>query len=356
MRLLHTADLHLGRKGREEDIWKQWEKIITVAQKEGVNVLVIAGDVFDDGRAEKEVKEKFCRSLERLTREGMTVFIIPGNHDLRRGNALAGINLPGVKVVFDYMVVTLGKVTLHLFPFSPQLDGPRMVQLRKDAAGEYQIGVCHASYVALPDVFRDLGESQAIHCPLVSEDIVALDFDYLALGHYHNAKSWQVGKTHCAYTGSIEPLSFKETAPRQIFVIECGHSLDIKLIEIGCQRPYLSYQWQLGVDVEEKDIEQQLATLAQRLSPCFLRLTLRGLVKNKLFLKDVILRAQELFQSQGIAVNFFDETVDLTWVKEHRLSRLFYEICQERAEEDQILWQRVFYRGISLLKQVEDVD
>lgn len=353
MRLLHTADLHLGRKGREEDIWKQWEKIITIAQKEAVNVLIIAGDVFDDGRAEKEVKERFCHSLESLNQKGITVFIIPGNHDLRRGNALAGINLPHVKVVFVYSVFTLGKVSLHLFPFSQELDGRKMAQLRKDAAGEYQIGVCHASYVSSPDVFCDLGDSQAIHCPLVLEDIVALDFDYLALGHYHNAKSWQVGKTHCAYAGSIEPLSFKETAPRQIFMIECGNSLHIKPIEIGCQRRYLSEQWQLGIDVEEKDIEQQLAILAQRLPPCFLRLTLRGLVKNKLFLKDVLLRAQELFQTQGIAVNFFDETVDLTWVKAHRLGRLFYEICQERAEEDQILWQRVFYRGISLLKDVD---
>ena len=46
MKILHTADIHLRKKG--DVCWKAFEEIINIANKENVDVLVIAEDMFDN--------------------------------------------------------------------------------------------------------------------------------------------------------------------------------------------------------------------------------------------------------------------------------------------------------------------
>ncbi|CAD7775840.1 MAG: hypothetical protein KCCBMMGE_00367 [Candidatus Methanoperedenaceae archaeon GB37] len=77
MRILHTADLHLGRTGKDRDIWHQWEKIIEIALKENIHILLIAGDVFDNGQAEAGVKEKICYFFKQTGQSGHTDFYHP---------------------------------------------------------------------------------------------------------------------------------------------------------------------------------------------------------------------------------------------------------------------------------------
>ena len=356
MRILHTADLHLGRTGKDRDIWHQWEKIIEIALKENIHILLIAGDVFDNGQAEAVLKKKFVISLNKLANQGIQIFIIPGNHDLRQGNALTDLELPGVNVFYKYTVVNLDKIALHFFPFKPELSGQDLVGLKQDSGAECQIGVCHASYITLPEVFSDLGDSQAIHCPLSPEDIRDLNLDYLALGHYHNPKQWQVGKTQCVYPGSIEPLSFKEIGPRQVFIIQYDHGLRVYPIEIGYQRPYLCQD----IQIPKEDIHAlwpKIEELAQDFGPCFLRLTIKG-VADKLLFQAFQLKAEAFLKERAIEVSWQDETVDLGWIEENRLAKQFKEAVQHRVRQspEKEFWWQVFYRGISLLKHCENVD
>ena len=352
MRLLHTSDLHLGRKGREEDIWKQWEKIVALTQQEKVDILIIAGDIFDNGQAERRLKQRFCSSLERLTREGITVLVIPGNHDLRQGNALEGIELPGVKVAFDYEVVILEGIAFHLFPFSPEITGQDLVKIRQKTEAKFEIGVCHASYVAIRDIFNDLGDSQAIHIPLLPEDVKLLQFDYLALGHYHNAKYWQVGKTHCVYPGSIEPLSFKEKGKRQVFIGHFSNEIAISPIEIGCQQ---SYQ-EITVQIPPEGFEgawREIETLPKRFGPCFLKIHLKG-IGDEVLVKVWQQKVEKYLKEQAISVIWEDQTVDMAWIESTPLARQFRNIVQKRLEkspQERDYWWRVLYRGVGCLKE-----
>ncbi len=354
MRFLHVSDLHLGRKGREEDIWRQWKKVVDIALEERPEVFLITGDVFDNGEADVELKKTFCCSLQPVIEQGTEVLIIPGNHDLRQGNALAGLEKAGLKVFYQYDVYFISEVAFHLFPFASNWTGQDLVKMKKEVKARYQIGAAHASYVALPEIFADLGDSQAIHLPLTREDIMALNFDYFALGHYHNAKHWQVGNTQCVYPGSIEPLSFKEKEKRCVFLVECGEKLKVTSIPIGCQRFYAERILQIGpqgLDALWAKIEE----LSAHLGPCFLRLTLRGMAET-VRCQHWQSQVSAFLEKRQIKVFWQDETVDLGWIEENTLAKQFLESCRQRGKKspDKDYWWRVFYRGIGLLRQCQD--
>lgn len=86
MKILHTADWHLGKKldrfSRLEEQVLVIEEIIEVAEAENVDLIIIAGDLFDNFNPATEALELFYRSLKRLSKDGKRpVLAIAGNHD-----------------------------------------------------------------------------------------------------------------------------------------------------------------------------------------------------------------------------------------------------------------------------------
>ena len=90
MRILHTADWHVGKEWRGVDRTPDLEdhvipEIIDVALRERVELVVVAGDVLDGfGRASLKLCAKLLRRpIRRLLEAGVHVALIPGNHDNR---------------------------------------------------------------------------------------------------------------------------------------------------------------------------------------------------------------------------------------------------------------------------------
>src|SRR5262249_47501466 len=88
MRFLHAADLHLGlrvtRFSKEvndkvrEARFRALDAILAVAKEQKVELLLIAGDLFDDNHVDLTTSR---RALEMLESLAMPVFVLPGNHD-----------------------------------------------------------------------------------------------------------------------------------------------------------------------------------------------------------------------------------------------------------------------------------
>lgn len=108
MRILHTSDWHLGRslEGRDR-IDEQQDFLIElcdIADKEKVDLILIAGDIFDTSNPSAKAEQLFYQALYDLTQGGRRgVVVIAGNHDnperLRASNPLAdqmGITLIGL--------------------------------------------------------------------------------------------------------------------------------------------------------------------------------------------------------------------------------------------------------------------
>src|SRR5438445_11255161 len=94
LRVLHTADVHLESDGygdtsqqaaHRERERRTFERIVDRALSDQVDLLLIAGDLFDHNRASEEAVEFVRRDLGRLRKP---VVILPGNDEVLRSNAI----------------------------------------------------------------------------------------------------------------------------------------------------------------------------------------------------------------------------------------------------------------------------
>ncbi len=86
MKILHTSDWHLGKRledfSRMEEQQAVLQEICEIAEREQVNAIVIAGDLFDTFNPASEAVDLFYKTLKRLTNGGKRpVIAIAGNHD-----------------------------------------------------------------------------------------------------------------------------------------------------------------------------------------------------------------------------------------------------------------------------------
>lgn len=91
LRLLHTADWHLGRRfpSFPEEAQKKLSRarmnvianILDVARRNAVHALLCAGDLFDDPEPEPDFWEGLARTLQQHAAPHPPIFLVPGNHD-----------------------------------------------------------------------------------------------------------------------------------------------------------------------------------------------------------------------------------------------------------------------------------
>lgn len=108
MKILHTSDWHLGRtlegRDRKEEQEAFVNEICDIIEREGVQLVLIAGDVFDSSNPPAAAEQLFYAALDRMASGGeRAVVVIAGNHDsperLSAANPLAaraGISLIGL--------------------------------------------------------------------------------------------------------------------------------------------------------------------------------------------------------------------------------------------------------------------
>ncbi|MDY5585105.1 MAG: exonuclease SbcCD subunit D [Arcanobacterium sp.] len=84
MKILHTADWHLGRSLHGADLTPAFEQftswIVDLVNTERIDAVLIAGDIFDRGIAPVEMVTLLSQTLNQLS-ELTQVVLIPGNHD-----------------------------------------------------------------------------------------------------------------------------------------------------------------------------------------------------------------------------------------------------------------------------------
>src|SRR5579871_1730936 len=91
LRILHTADWHLGRRFKSfpEDAQKKLSRarmdvvtrILDVARRNAVHAVLCAGDIFDDPDPTPDFWDGLACRLEEHTGPHAPLFLVPGNHD-----------------------------------------------------------------------------------------------------------------------------------------------------------------------------------------------------------------------------------------------------------------------------------
>jgi exonuclease SbcD len=267
MRILHTADWHLGARLVERDrlpehaAFLDW--LIETLRTEKIDALLLSGDVFDAANPPQDAVSLYFDFLKRLADlRTVKAVITGGNHD-----SASHLNAPRELLkrfevhVFGHAgenVVDLGDVVIAAVPFLRERD------LRQAAVGEAmkdvqsqvraairehyvtQHAACHALTGKRPVIAMGhltvLGATTSdserdIHIGnlgAVGADVFA-GFDYTALGHLHRPQK-VAGLETVRYSGSPVALSFSEAADKKSVVVLDTQGMTIETLPIPVTR------------------------------------------------------------------------------------------------------------------------
>ena len=238
LRLLHTADVHLGARhadlgeqaaAQRERQFRAFTATIDLALTEKVDLVLIAGDLFDSNTQPRRSVERVAAELKRLALASIRTVILPGTHDVYDRasiyrafdvSALAGVTPESEMIVvltpdrpeIDYPildVVIYGRLfATKRAPHSP-LAGFRGGTTAQRA---WRIGMIHGA-LAIPE------RTDRDDVVFTTEEIAASDLDYLALGHWHSVKRGKAGGVTYAYSGAPEPVAVDQDRAGKVLLV-----------------------------------------------------------------------------------------------------------------------------------------
>ncbi|MEU4577573.1 exonuclease SbcCD subunit D [Nonomuraea sp. NPDC023979] len=232
MRILHTSDWHLGRSFHRESLLSGQaafvDHLVETVRAEEVDVVAVAGDVYDRALPPVDAVSLCNEALGRLRDAGARTILISGNHDSARrlGFGASLFDASGVHLRTDpdraWEPVIVGDVAFYGIPYlEPELvRGPwelasrghtaaithAMDRVRADAARRrHSVVLAHAFVTGgqASDSERDISVGGVAQVPLTAFDGVG----YVALGHLHGRQ--RMSET-VRYSGSPIAYSFSE--------------------------------------------------------------------------------------------------------------------------------------------------
>ncbi len=226
VKILHTADLHLGSnrtnvKGGKAEIENTFLKIINRCKSESIDFLLIAGDLFETPFVEPELAEKVISAMEQIP--DTIIAISPGNHDCScPGSVYLKYNFPKNVVIFssflEYTDFPKKNVRLWGAGFTDRFERLSLLQASNENRND-MINLCvlHGEIVA--------ESTSSAYNPIYSSAIAKSGFDYLALGHIHKrSKIQKAGNTHYSYSGCPDGTGFDELGSLGVYIGEVSKS------------------------------------------------------------------------------------------------------------------------------------
>lgn len=242
-RFVHGADLHLDSSF--SGLWRVSEelqnrlrtavmravsKMVDFCLEQGVDFVVLAGDIYDSSRTTLWSQRFFRDQLIRLAEAGICVYIVHGNHD-PMGEQSFALTWPDNVVRFGSTepetvpVVKDGDEIAKIVGVSyHHADEPRDLseQYSVPDSAPYAIGLLHANVDGLG--------GQENYSPTSLLRLVEKPFDYWALGHVHKPQVLYQD-SHCTvvYSGSIQGLSPAEAGERGVFLVSVDENRRTKV-------------------------------------------------------------------------------------------------------------------------------
>ena len=248
MRILHCADLHLGRRpfnleARFDDFGRVFLHIAHRAVDLNADILLIAGDFFDKRDIDAAILSQALDGLRLLKDAGVQVAAIEGNHDKAFRRTLS-TRLEWLRYLSEERMLHLlhpsvssDGVQLPVWDEPSrtgavlEIGGVRLVGLGyRGAQGDAFLEQVDAALPPADDLFTILmfhsgvGEPDGFIMGSVSKEALArLDgrVQVAALGHWHRKREWQIGRLKALMPGSPEVCDIREAGyERGFFLID----------------------------------------------------------------------------------------------------------------------------------------
>ena len=234
MRFIHVSDTHLGfnayralctdpgpYKGlnqREVDTYRSFERFVDEAIEIRPDVILHSGDLFDSIRPSNRTLGFAMEQFLRLSREGIPIVIIAGNHSMPRIRETGSVfrlfdHIDEVHCIYrgGYEKVKIGDMTIHGLPYGEGDEYLTRLDSISPADSRYNVMMLHTGVASLK-TFQNSGSNDQV----IEDSHLQKNMDYVALGHYHG---YQKILDNTYYSGSTERFSFSEARQDKGYLI-----------------------------------------------------------------------------------------------------------------------------------------
>lgn len=359
---LHAADFHLDSPfhalppdqaaERRQEQRQLLSRLADTARQAEVQLIFLAGDLFDGQRARPETVQALYQVLEELEAE---VFLAPGNHDpYSPASPYGKFTWPDHVHIFTtpapqrVELPQLGAVVYGGAFTSPyRMDGP-LEGFHAQEEGVAAFGCFHG----------DLSSVHSRYGPIRQEEIAASGLNYLALGHSHSASGLQrAGKTYYAWPGCPEGRGFDETGDKGVYLGQLRNGwVTLDFVPLA-RRRYLTP----SLDITGRDPTQALEAFIHTARPeDILRISLTGArdPDNEPDLTALTALASGYFYSASLYDNTTLSQALWARMEEDTLTGLFLRNMarrlQEAAPSERPLLERAVRFGLAALEGREE--
>lgn len=210
IRLIHTSDLHLGDPTGHPLADGALRAVVDAVSRLGGDLLLLVGDIFDNGRVPDGVLAGFLEQMRRLSTPAV---LLPGNHDLyddgsvyrrkvfrgKPANLHIIMGADGEAIAFPELTLDVWGRAMpwHTPEFKPLLGMP------PKAGSRWLVAMAHGHFHFDDDT--DLRSS-----PIYPGEVAAAACDYLALGHWDRHTDVSQGGVTAVYSGTARGSSAKD--------------------------------------------------------------------------------------------------------------------------------------------------
>ncbi len=361
MRLMHLADLHIGKKvngySMIEDQEYVLQQVLDVVKEEQVDGVIIAGDVYDKSVPAGEAVQLFDWFLTSLNDLQIPVYMVSGNHDsgqrLSFGASMMKKTGIYMESIYDGNLTPIvledawGPLFLYLLPFVKPVDVRNALGRLDDTVDCDAIKTYDDAVAAVLDrthvdtnVRNLLVAHQfvtgATRCDSEDLSVGGIDhvsaslfdaFDYVALGHIHGPQSMR--RKEVRYAGTLLKYSMSE----------CNHNKSITIVDFGAKG---------NVDVKMipvkplRDMRVIRGDYETLMSPAFY-----GKEKRDDYLKVVLTDHHDIPEAMGRLSSVYSQIMVLEY---ERLKKEMYasdveRVVQEVKQPGEYLAE--FYEGLN---------
>lgn len=346
MKFIHTADLHLDSPLRGLSSYADapaerlrtatrdaFHNLVSHAIDEQVDLMVIAGDVYDGDWKDFNTGLFFIRQMGRLRQAGIPVYLLYGNHDAE-SEMTRSLELPDNVHVFssrkaETYRIDDKKVALHGRSFKVAATTENLLpSYPSPVPGWLNIGVLHTALEG--------NVAHAAYAPCSMAELQAKGYQYWALGHVH--EHWmQRGNVTIAYPGNLQGRHIREQGARGALLVtaEDAEVTDVERLEVDVLRWY-----ELEIDISAAEDRRAAIRLVgqsmERLldategdKPLALRIAFSGqsAVHDTLVSDEGQLRQEVI--AQAVALN-----ADRIWVEKVRLLSRAPSVARAMADDE----------------------
>ena len=256
VKILHCADIHIGAaqsflgtlaQKRKYEVLMTFEKIIDMANENGVEIIAIAGDLFDSNNIEKSFVDAVFNKIASVP--NIKTVLICGNHDpLDSTSPFVSYKLPENLYVLgsEDEVIAFDDIKVRVY-------GRSFGYCYETGKEKFTITPPDDEYINFMLMHGDFkADLNSNYNAITPEFIKSSSMDYIALGHIHKRSGIEkIDDTFYAYCGCPEGQGFDELDEKGVYIGNIGKGVcDLKFTPINRRR-------HIHMVIDVSDLENQ---------------------------------------------------------------------------------------------------